>query len=126
MEINGQEVNQILNYADLNLSPEIMRAIEKKGFVQATPVQSGAIPFFVEWKDVIAITVQAPYLCGLKADGTVVTKNEALLPIVSQWKNVIAISGGDRHIAALLSDGTVVAAGDNIYSQCNVSGWKLF
>ena len=31
-----------------------MRAIEKKGYVQATPVQAGAIPYFMEWKDVIA------------------------------------------------------------------------
>ena len=54
MEINGQEVTEILKYSELNLSPEVMRAIEKRGFVQATPVQSGAIPFFMEWKDVIA------------------------------------------------------------------------
>ena len=31
-----------------------MKAIEKKGYVQATPVQAGAIPYFMEWKDVIA------------------------------------------------------------------------
>ena len=31
-----------------------MRAIDKKGYVQATPVQAGAIPYFMEWKDVIA------------------------------------------------------------------------
>ena len=54
MEINGQTINEIKEYAQLGLSPELMRAIEKKGYVQATPVQSGAIPFFMEWKDVIA------------------------------------------------------------------------
>jgi len=54
MEINGQEVNEIVKYADLNLSPFIMKALEKRGFVQATPVQGGAIPFFMEWRDVIA------------------------------------------------------------------------
>ncbi len=54
MEINGQAVNETLQYAQLGLSPELMRAIEKKGYMQATPVQSGAIPFFMEWKDVIA------------------------------------------------------------------------
>ena len=54
MEINGEIVNEEVKYADLGLSPEIMRAIEKKGYVQATPVQGGAIPYFMQWKDVIA------------------------------------------------------------------------
>ena len=54
MEINGEQVNEIVNYADLGLSPEVMRAIDKKGYVQATPVQAGAIPYFMQWKDVIA------------------------------------------------------------------------
>ena len=54
MEINGQRVTEIKRYDELGLSPAIMRAIEKKGYVQATPVQSGAIPYFMEGKDVIA------------------------------------------------------------------------
>lgn len=54
MEINGQQVDGNVNYAELNLSPEIMKAIEKKGYVQTTPVQAGAIPYFMDWKDVIA------------------------------------------------------------------------
>ena len=54
MEINGEQVNEIVNYADLGLSPEVMKAIDKKGYIQATPVQAGAIPYFMEWKDVIA------------------------------------------------------------------------
>ena len=54
MEINGEQVNETKTYAQLGLSPEIMRAIDKKGYVQATPVQAGAIPYFMEWKDVIA------------------------------------------------------------------------
>lgn len=54
MEINGQIVNDIVRYDEMNLSPEIMRAIGKKGYVQATPIQAGAIPCFAEWKDVIA------------------------------------------------------------------------
>ncbi|OUN20146.1 RNA helicase [Flavonifractor sp. An82] len=54
MEINGEQVNEIVNYADLGLSPEVMKAIDKKGYVQATPVQAGAIPYFMQWKDVIA------------------------------------------------------------------------
>ena len=54
MEINGEQVNGTKTYAELGLSEAIMRAIEKKGYVQATPVQAGAIPYFMEWKDVIA------------------------------------------------------------------------
>ncbi len=54
MEINGQTVNEEMRYTDLHLSDEVMRAIDKKGYVQATPVQAGAIPYFMEWKDVIA------------------------------------------------------------------------
>ena len=49
MEINGEQVNEIVNYAQLDLSPEIMKASDKKGYVQA-----GAIPYFMDWKDVIA------------------------------------------------------------------------
>ena len=54
MEINGEQVNGTKTYAELGLSEAIMRAIEKKGYVQATRVQAGAIPYFMEWKDVIA------------------------------------------------------------------------
>ena len=54
MEINGQTVNEEVKYTDLHLSDEVMRAIDKKGYVQATPVQGGAIPYFMDWKDVIA------------------------------------------------------------------------
>ena len=54
MEINGTSGNESVRYAQLDLSPALMRAIEKKGYVQATPVQAGAIPYFMEWKDVIA------------------------------------------------------------------------
>jgi ATP-dependent RNA helicase DeaD len=54
MEINGVEHSETLSYSELNLSPATMRAIEKKGYVQATPVQAGAIPYFMDWKDVIA------------------------------------------------------------------------
>lgn len=54
MEINGQTVNEVKRYDELGLSAEVLRALAKKGYERATPVQSGAIPFFMEWKDVIA------------------------------------------------------------------------
>ena len=54
IEINGEQVSGEARYADLGLSEALMKAIEKKGYVDATPVQAGAIPYFMEWKDVIA------------------------------------------------------------------------
>ena len=54
MEINGEIVNEIVMYDQLGLSEPIMKALAKKGYKQATPVQGGAIPFFMDWKDVIA------------------------------------------------------------------------
>ena len=54
MEINGEIVNDIVMYDQLGLSAPIMKALLKKGYKQATPVQGGAIPFFMDWKDVIA------------------------------------------------------------------------
>ena len=54
MKINGQTVSPQAEYRQLGLSDELLRAIDKKGYVQATPVQAGAIPYFMDWKDVIA------------------------------------------------------------------------
>ncbi len=54
MEINGEKVNDQRDYKDMGLSEELMRAIDKKGYVAATPIQVGAIPPFMEWRDVIA------------------------------------------------------------------------
>ena len=53
-EINGELVNEEVRYADLGLSQALMQAVQKKGYVQATPVQGGAIPYFMEYRDVIA------------------------------------------------------------------------
>ena len=36
------------------LSPEIMRAIEKRNITVSTPVQAGCIPPMMDWQDVIA------------------------------------------------------------------------
>ncbi len=54
MEINGENVNETILYDQLGLSEPIMKALARKGYTQATPVQGGAIPFFMDWKDVIA------------------------------------------------------------------------
>ena len=54
MEINGEIVNETVMYDQLGLSESTMKALAQKGYTQATPVQGGAIPFFMQWKDVIA------------------------------------------------------------------------
>ncbi len=54
MEINGTAVEESVRYDQLGLSPELMRAIDQKGYVEATAVQAGSIPHFMAWKDVIA------------------------------------------------------------------------
>ena len=54
MEVNGELVNERQDYKDMGLSPAILRAVEQKGYVTATPIQVGAIPPFMAWKDVIA------------------------------------------------------------------------
>ncbi|HTD65300.1 MAG TPA: DEAD/DEAH box helicase [Candidatus Limnocylindria bacterium] len=40
-------------FSELNLSPELLRAIEKLGFEQAAPIQAEAIPVLMAGKDVV-------------------------------------------------------------------------
>ncbi len=54
MEVNGETINEVQDYKDMGLSPALLRAVEQKGYVTATPIQVGAIPPFMAWKDVIA------------------------------------------------------------------------
>ena len=54
MEINGEHVTDLYYYADMDLSEPTRKALAKKGFTQATPVQGGAIPYFMDWRDVVA------------------------------------------------------------------------
>ena len=54
MEINGEVVSDIYYYQDMDLSDATRKALDKKGFTQATAIQGGAIPCFMEWKDVVA------------------------------------------------------------------------
>jgi len=54
MEINGIEVQPNLRYDSMHLSEGVMKALAQKGFAEATPVQAGAIPLFMEGRDVMA------------------------------------------------------------------------
>ncbi|SFO96929.1 ATP-dependent RNA helicase DeaD [Oscillibacter sp. PC13] len=48
------ELKEGVRFDSLGLSPEIMRAIEKREIEASTPVQAGCIPPMMAWKDVIA------------------------------------------------------------------------
>ena len=48
------EITQGVRFDTLGLSQEIMRALEKKGFVGSTPIQAGCIPPMLAWQDVTA------------------------------------------------------------------------
>ena len=42
-----------LRFEELNLSGEILKAIENKGFEEATPIQAQSIPYIMEGRDII-------------------------------------------------------------------------
>ena len=48
------EITQGVRFDTLGLSPEIMRALEKKGYELSTPIQAGCIPPMMDWQDVTA------------------------------------------------------------------------
>ena len=48
------EITEGVRFDSLGLSPEIMRAIEKRNLITTTPVQAGCIPPMMDWQDVIA------------------------------------------------------------------------
>lgn len=48
------EITQGVRFDTLGLSPELMRALEKKGYEVSTPIQAGCIPPMMDWQDVTA------------------------------------------------------------------------
>ena len=48
------EITEGVRFDSLGLSPEIMRALEKRNLTTSTPVQAGCIPPMMDWQDVIA------------------------------------------------------------------------
>src|ERR1043165_4246197 len=40
-------------FSELGLSPEVLKAIDKLGFEQASPIQAQAIPILLQGKDVV-------------------------------------------------------------------------
>ncbi len=54
MEINGVSHDEQIRYDALPISPEVLQALAQKGYEIATPIQGGAIPYLMDWKDVVA------------------------------------------------------------------------
>jgi len=48
------EITQGVRFDILDLSPEMLRALEKKGYELSTPIQAGCIPPMLQWQDVTA------------------------------------------------------------------------
>src|SRR3546814_647291 len=44
-----------MNFTDLGLKPEILRAVEDVGYTTPTPIQEQAIPFVLQGRDVLGI-----------------------------------------------------------------------
>ena len=99
MEINGIQVPDIYYYKDLNLSEATLKALDKKGFAQATAIQGGAIPHFMEWKDVVA---KAPtgtgktYAFGIPMVEHVDTESDAVQALILAPTRELAIQIRDE------------------------------
>lgn len=53
--LNESENTMKLNFNEMNLNGNILKAFEEMGFKEATPIQSEAIPYVLEGKDVIGL-----------------------------------------------------------------------
>jgi alpha-tubulin suppressor-like RCC1 family protein len=68
------------------------------------------------WTDIVAISLGAEHIVGLRSDGTVVATgaNGWGQCNVSGWTDIVSISAGAYNTMGLRSDGTVVAVGNNV------------
>ena len=49
----SSEESGLVNFADFNLDPKILKAVAEQGYTQATPIQAKAIPIVLEGRDVM-------------------------------------------------------------------------
>ncbi|MFT6332380.1 MAG: ATP-dependent RNA helicase RhlE [Lentimonas sp.] len=116
------------HFKDLNLKPEIVSALEKKGYSTPTPIQNQAIPHILEGKDFLGIAqtgtgktaaFSLPILDNLSKSNNFVQANEVrtliLTPtreLASQIKDNIKLYGQDLNLTSGL-----VFGGVNINNQ---------
>ena len=79
------EITQGVRFDSLGLSPEVMRALEKKGYEVSTPIQAGCIPPMMDWQDV---TAKAPtgtgktFAFGIPIIEHIDTESEAVQAVI--------------------------------------------
>ena len=49
----GEAVIELPSFEELGLHPDVLRALEEKGYIKPTPIQAEAIPLLLEGKDLI-------------------------------------------------------------------------
>ena len=107
------EVTQGVCYDTLGLSAPLMRAIEKKGYEVSTPVQAGAIPPMMAWKDV---TAKAPtgtgktYAFGIPILEHIDAQSENLQAVILAPTRELALQITDelRQLAAFMEGVKIV------------------
>ncbi len=90
---------EMISFRDLQLSPEMLNALEKKGYGYPTTIQALAIPHFMQWKDVIA---KAPtgtgktFAFGIPMIEHVDAANDAVQGLILAPTRELAIQIGDE------------------------------
>ena len=88
-----------ITFADLGLSEEMLKALEKKGYGYPTTIQTQAIPEFMQWKDVIA---KAPtgtgktFAFGIPMIEHIDAESEAVQGLILAPTRELAIQIGDE------------------------------
>ena len=88
-----------ITFADLGLSEEMLKALEKKGYGYPTTIQAQAIPEFMQWKDVIA---KAPtgtgktFAFGIPMIEHIDAASEAVQALILAPTRELAIQIGDE------------------------------
>ena len=88
-----------ITFADLGLSQEMLKALEKKGYGYPTTIQAQAIPEFMQWKDVIA---KAPtgtgktFAFGIPMIEHIDAQSEAVQGLILAPTRELAIQIGDE------------------------------
>lgn len=79
------------------------------------------------WTDMVSVTACETGILGIGVDGQV--KSHFYRPAdaveISVNGTAVEVESSGTHHVVLTSDGRVYAFGDNLYGQCEVSGWQL-
>ena len=70
-------------------------------------------------------TNPAPFVIGLKADGTCVAAGDNSFGQcdVGGWSGIVSVAAGNGCAFGVREDGMVLSAGDNLFGQRDVEGW---